>query len=296
MGHPPCHLVFNLLQESRNRLAEQQRRNLPDDLGPIPNLGFGMDDIKAASRKGLSATIQEMEGGEATSSGPDRPVNPDLTPTKELRGELESVRVKGDMISHLDNLEAEIWAVLEETENLNISSDPVANGGVSVGGAMPVISGAKVGEKIEVKKLADPSLSNKKVKVTSVQINVRRSSRSEEPRKVQSQPAEPDFAAEPVKQVTQVPKSETSTSKNNPPVVAAQEQQSVKLRHPRGREQVVTVKNVKKEARAVKLPEKTAPAAGSKKEPRRSTTRYVSQSDQRWGWVAQRPLGVASNM
>ena len=268
-----CHLV--LIQESRNRLAEQQRRNLPDDLGPIPSLGFGMDDLKAASRKGLSATIQEMEGGEVTSSEPERLVNPVFTPTKELRGELESVRVKGDMISHLDNLEAEIWAVLEEAENLHIPSDPVvASKGVVMGGAMPVVSSArdtKVGERIEVKKLADPPSSNKKVKVTSVQINVRKSSRSEEPRKVQSEPAEP------VKQVTQAPKSETPSSssklKNQPPVVAVQDQQSaVILRRPRAREPVVTVKTIKKDTRAIKQPEKTASAAGSRKEPRRSFT------------------------
>ena len=239
-------------------------------MGLSSSLGFGMDELKAASRKGLCATIQEMEEGKVTSSKPDRPVNPVLTPTKELRGELESVRVKGDVISHLDNIEAEIWAVLEETENLNIPSDPVASKGVFMGGANPIVSSAndtKVGEKIEVKQLADPPSSKKKVKVTAVQINVRRSSRSEEPRKAQSQPVEP------VKQVTQVPKSETSTSKNQPPVVAVQDQQSVKLRRPRAREPVVTVKNVKKETRAVKpVPEKTAPIAGSKKEPRRSFT------------------------
>jgi hypothetical protein len=228
-----------------------------------------MDEIKAASRKGLSATIQEMEGGESTSGKPEKPVNPVLTRTKELQGELESVRVKGDMISHLDNLEAEIWAVLEEAENLHIPSDPVANKGVPMGGGMPVISSTRIGEKMEVKKLADPPSSNKKVKVTSVQINVRKSSRSEDPRKVQSQ------LVEPVKQVTQVPKSETSTSKKNqPPVVAVQDQQSVVLRRPRTREPVVTVMNVKKKetrpAVSYRQPEKTAPA--KKEQPRRSST------------------------
>lgn len=230
-----------------------------------------MDELKAASRKGLSATIQEMEGEEATLSEPERPVNQVLTPTKELQGELESVQVKGDMISHLANLEAEIWAVLEETESLSIPSDPAANVSGAMGRAAPIISSVKdmkVGEKIEIKKLADPPLTNKKVKVTAVQINVRKSSRSEEPWKVQSQPQ-----PQPVKQVTQVPKPEMSTSKNQPTVVEVQDQYSVKLRQPRAREPVVTVKNVKKETRtAVRQPEKTAPAAGSKREPRRSIT------------------------
>lgn len=252
--------MLNLLQESRNRLAEQQRRNLADNIGPIPSLGSGMDELRAASRKGLSATIQEMEGEKVTSSEPVRPVID--TPTKELQGELESVQVKGDMISHLDNLEAEIWAVLEEAENLHIPSDPVAN----KGGAMPVIGSTRAGEKMEVKKLADPP-SSKKVKVTSVQINVRKSSRGEDPRKVQSQ------LVEPVKQTTQAPKSEMSmsTPKNQPPAVSVQDQQSVVLRRPRAREPVVSAVNVKKkETRtAIRQPEKTAPAA--KKEPRRSS-------------------------
>ena len=256
--------MLNLLQESRNRLAEQQRRNFADDVGPIPSLG---SELRAASRKGLSATIQEMEGGKITSREPERPaIN---TPTKELQGELESVQVKGDMISHLDNLEAEIWAVLEETENLHIPSDPVAN----KGRAMPVVgSSTRAGEKMEVKKLADPP-SSKKVKVTSVQINVRKSSRGEDPRKVQSQ------LVEPVKQVTQAPKSETSTStlsKNQPPAVSVQDQQSVVLRRPRAREPVVSVVNVKKETRPAisrhVQPEKTTQAAAAaKKEPRRSS-------------------------
>ena len=256
--------MLNLLQESRNRLAEQQRRNFADDVGPIPSLG---SELRAASRKGLSATIQEMEGGKLTSREPaaERPVID--TPTKELQGELESVQVKGDMISHLDNLEAEIWAVLEETENLHIPSDPVAN----KGGAMPVVGSTRAGEKMEVKKLANPP-SSKKVKVTSVQINVRKSSRGEDPRKVQSQ------LVEPVKQVTQAPKSETSTStsKNQPPAISVQDQQSVVLRRPRAREPVVSMVNVKKETRpAVSRhvqPEKTTQAApAAKKEPRRSS-------------------------
>ena len=251
--------MLNLLQESRNRLAEQQRRNLADNIDPVPSLGSGMDELRAASRKGLSATIQEMEGGKVTSSEPARPVID--TPTKELQGELESVQVKGDMISHLDNLEAEIWAVLEEAENLHIQSDPVAN----KGGATPVIGSTRAGEKMEVKKLADPP-SSKKVKVTSVQINVRKSSRGEDPRKVQSQ------LVEPVKQASQAPKSEmsTSTPKNQPPAVSVQDQQSVVLRRPRAREPVVSAVNVKKETRtAIRQPEKTASAA--KKEPRRSS-------------------------
>ena len=221
-----------------------------------------MDDLKAASRKGLSATIQEMEEGEAASESSV------LTPTRELQGELESVRVKGDMISHLDNLEAEIWAVLEEAESLNILNDPVVNESGPMGRAAPItgsVKDTKADEKIEVKKLADPPFTNKKVKVTSVQINVRKSSRSEEPRKVQSHPQ-----PQPVKQVTQVPKPEISMSKKNqPPVVEVQDQYSVKLRRPRTREPVVTVK---KETWAVKQPEKTAPAVRSKKEPRRSIT------------------------
>ena len=255
--------MLNLLQESRNRLAEQQRRNFADDVGPIPSLG---SELRAASRKGLSATIQEMEGGKITSREPERPAT--NTPTKELQGELESVQVKGDMISHLDNLEAEIWAVLEETENLHIPSDPVAN----KGRAMPVVGSTRADEKMEVKKLADPP-SSKKVKVTSVQINVRKSSRCKDPRKVQSQ------LVEPVKQVTQAPKSETSTStlsKNQPPAVSVQDQQSVVLRRPRAREPVVSVVSVKKETRPTigrhVQPEKTTQAAAAaKKEPRRSS-------------------------
>ena len=224
-----------------------------------------MGELKAASRKGLNATIQEIQGEKATSYEPEKPVDPVLTSrqiSEELRDELESVQVKGDVISHLDNLEAEIWAALEETESLDISGDLATGEGVAMGGSTPVSSAkdTRTGEKIEVKKLANPPSSNKKVKVTSVQIDIRRSSRTEEPRKVQSQPQQP------VKQALQDPKP--GTAKRQPPtVVEVQDKYSVKLRH--RREPVVSVKKVVKDTRAVKQ-EKTAPSLSSRTEPRRS--------------------------
>ena len=233
--------------------------------------------MKAASRKGLGATIREIEGEkEGASRELERPVEPVLAYkqvdkemqskpvvpvlasnqfSSELQGEFEGVRVRGDVISHLDNLEAEIWAVLEETESLNIPSDPVSNVGVAMGGATPNSNtkGAGIGKKIEVKKLANPPVSNKKkVKVTSVQINARRSSQSEERRKVQSQ-SQP---------VSQDPKPETS--KNQPPqVVGVQDHPPVKLRcH---REPLVSVKTVVKETRPTKQSEKTIKIKQSEK-------------------------------
>lgn len=222
------------------------------------------EELRAASRKGLNVTIQEMtEEKEDLPDKPENPVNPMLkSSTQEhvseaIRGELEEVRVEGDMMAHLDNLEAEIWAALDESEQLDVTDNSTTSGGVAVGVAAPASANVKdttnivAGEKLEVKRTVASLTGNKKVKVTSVQVNVRRSSRTEEPRKVQSQP-------QPVKQVVQDPKP--VNTKRQPPVAQQYKPEPVKLRRPHESVVKQVVKEIKRE--------KTNSASG--KEARRS--------------------------
>ena len=223
--------------------------------------------MKTASRKGLSATIQEMteeEGGSTKEL--EKPVNPVLKSSKvvsedELKGELEGVKVEGDVLSHLENLEAEIWAALDDAEHLDVTDYSTTSGGVSVGGAAPAspVKAKTAGERVEVKKTVTPLSSNKKIKVTSVQVNVRRSSRSEDPRKVQSQP-------QPVKPVLQDPKPANTS---NRPSAVSQEQhyvpEPVRLRRPR---EPVATKSVTVRSSQTTKQERTS--LQSRKEGRRS--------------------------
>ena len=220
------------MQESTSRLVEQQKRNLHVVNGGEPHLGFRMEELKAASRKGLSATIQEMQGDKGEINEPEQIF-------EALQEEFASVKVEGDMMSHLDNLEAEVWATLEDAENLDARDNSATNtaGSVVVGEASP--ASAKVAQstvpvkpkdstvatgKVELKRTGSPLASGKKIKVTSVQVNIRKSSRNEEPIRVQIQ-------SQPVKQVMQDPKS---VSVKSQPVVAQEvwdkDPQPVRLR------------------------------------------------------------------
>ena len=235
-----------------------------------PRLSYGLDnDMKTASRKGLTATIQEMTEEEQNSTNElEKPVNPVLKSSKlvsedELKGELESIKVEGDVLSHLENLEAEIWAAFDDSD---IVDHLTTDRGVAVGGAAPASpkdTAATVGDRVEVKRTVTPLSGNKKVKVTSVQVNVRRSNRSEEPRKVQSQP-------QPVKPVVQDSKPDPKTGNTSShPVVVVQEQryvpEPVKLRRPR--EPVATKQVTVKASRTAKQDRTNSQ---SRKEGRRS--------------------------
>ena len=103
------------LEESQGKLADQQRRNLP---GGATYHSFGMAEYKSASRKGLSATIEEMQG---SVEEPDEPARP----ARQERVEDGSAKVdlgEGDVIAHLDGLEAEILTALDD------ASDHVSSG------------------------------------------------------------------------------------------------------------------------------------------------------------------------
>lgn len=255
------------MQESKSRLENQQKRNLNDR---EPHLGFGVDELREASPKGLGTAIQEIQGGVDTRNELAQPVNPVLKSSDEipedLQEELESVKLEGDMMSHLDNLEAEVWAAVEAAEKIDASDNSAtsAGGGVVVGGAslaQPVVRTSTIASgKVELKRTGSPLSRGKKTKVTSVEVKVRRSSRSDDSKMVESQP-------QPVKQVIHYAKPV-----NQAAVVQEWEQdpQPVVLR--RHREPVS--KQVLKERPAAK-PEKTAkqekPASSiSRKEARRS--------------------------
>ena len=238
-----------------------------------------MDEIKAASLKGLTATIKDMqeEGEDISSNQFEKPVNPISKPAKQvyqdLQGEFESVEVKGDALSHLENLEAEIWAALDDAEKVgvdDVDNSVHASVGVDVGGVTPSHRvNTRADERLEVTKSTSHLSGNKKIKVTSVQVNIRRSSRSEDVKNFPSQP-------QPVKQVLQDPKPGKASKSSRADV--AQERKSdlvrasnqerdpepVKLR--RHREPVAT-KPVVKDTPAVKK-EKTV--AKSNMEARRS--------------------------
>ena len=220
-----------MMQESKSRLEEQQRRNLHVVNGGEPHFGFGMEELKGASCKGLSATIQEMQEGKGEVNEPERM-------SEVLQEELASIRIEGDMMSHLNNLEAEVWAALEDAENLDATDDSTINTteSVVVGGASPATGSTSVVQptveprdssvgKVELKRTVSPS--GKTIKVTSVQVNIRKSSRNEEPRRVQIQ-------SQPVTQVTQDPKP--VSVKSQPVAVEGvweQDPQPVRLRrHP----------------------------------------------------------------
>ena len=230
--------------------------------------------MKTASRKGLSATIQEMtEEEEGSTKELEKPVNPVLKTSKvvsedELKGELEGVKVEGDVLSHLENLEAEIWAALDDAEHSDVTDYSTTSGGVSVGGAAPAspVKAKTAGERVEVKKTVTPLSGNKKIKVTSVQVNVRRSSRSEDPRKVQSQPQPVKPVLQDPKQVKQDPKPANTS---NCSAAVAQEQhyvpEPVRLRRPR---EPVTTKTVTVRSSQTTKQERTS--LQSRKEGRRS--------------------------
>ena len=155
----------------------------------------------------VAVVTGKMQGQRESSNEPEQPVDPvdpvDPVPEsskqvyEDLQGELASVQVKGDMLSHLENLEAEILATLDDTEQLSVN-DSVTGGGVAVGGVAPPKE-LVTSEKTEVKETSEPRSTSKRIKVTSVQFNIRKSSRTEESKKVQSQ-------LQPVKQVVQDPK------------------------------------------------------------------------------------------
>lgn len=93
------------LEESKGKLAEQQRKNLP---GGASYHSFGMAEYKSASRKGLSATIEEMQGSVEPPDEPAKPRRQDEGVGKVDLGETS------DVIAHLDGLEAEMLTAMDD--------------------------------------------------------------------------------------------------------------------------------------------------------------------------------------
>ena len=230
-----------------------------------------MDELKAASRKGLTATIKEMQEEETLSNGFEKPVSKSSSEQvfQDLQGELDSVEVMGDALSHLENLEAEIWAALDDTEDIDIeatdSSTADASVGVAVGGATPgrsVVS-PKGDERVEVTKSSTQLEGNKKIKVTSVQVNIRRSSRSDDskPSPSRSQPTTPvSQVPKPVKTVSLEPKPVKPVSQDPKPVkYVLQDPKPGKAASQAGKvreyttEQSIRLRNQEKDAEPVKL-------------------------------------------
>ena len=113
------------LEESEGKLAEQQHRNLP---GGAVYRSFGMAEYRSASLKGLSATIEEMQGAVGSPEESDKPVKPAKRERDEDGNDevgLEEPVKSGDMIAHLDGLEAEILTALDDA---NVALDHVSNG------------------------------------------------------------------------------------------------------------------------------------------------------------------------
>ena len=102
--------IFSLFQESKDRLESQQERNFPSGSSYI---SFGLQEYKAASSKGLSTAIVEVE------SGLDKPGQENTEPEMQVAGEEVDVgmEVSDDIMAHLDDLEAEILTALDDVSN-----------------------------------------------------------------------------------------------------------------------------------------------------------------------------------
>ena len=101
---------FSLFQESRDRLEGQQERNFPSGSAYI---SFGLQEYKAASRKGLLPAIEEVE------SGLDKPGQENEISEMQVAGEEVDMgmEVSDDIMAHLDDLEAEILTALDDVSN-----------------------------------------------------------------------------------------------------------------------------------------------------------------------------------
>ena len=99
-----------LFQESRDRLESQQECNLSSGGSYI---SFGMQEYRAASRKGLSTAIEEVE------SGLDKREQENREPVKQAWGEEVGLSIErsDDIMAHLDDLEAEILMALDNVNN-----------------------------------------------------------------------------------------------------------------------------------------------------------------------------------
>lgn len=100
-----------LFQESRDRLENQQKHNLPSGGGSY--ISFGMQEYRAASRKGLSTAIEEVE------SSLDKRDKENREPVKQVWGEEVGLSIErsDDIMAHLDDLEAEILTALDDVNN-----------------------------------------------------------------------------------------------------------------------------------------------------------------------------------
>ena len=100
-----------LFQESRDRLENQQERNLPSGGGSY--ISFGMQEYRAASRKGLPTAIEEVE------SSLDKREQENREPVKQVWGEEVGLSIErsDDIMAHLDDLEAEILTALDDVNN-----------------------------------------------------------------------------------------------------------------------------------------------------------------------------------
>lgn len=97
-----------LFQESRE---SQQERNLPSGGGSY--ISFGMQEYRAASRKGLPTAIEEVE------SSLDKREQENREPVKQVWGEEVGLSIErsDDIMAHLDDLEAEILTALDDVNN-----------------------------------------------------------------------------------------------------------------------------------------------------------------------------------
>lgn len=101
-------------------MDEQKERNIP---GGGSYISFGMREYRAASMKGLSGAIEEVErGGGRQEQRITKPVEPEK-PVKPAREEVDmGGEVPEDIMAHLDDLEAEILTALDD---VNGDREPV---------------------------------------------------------------------------------------------------------------------------------------------------------------------------